>query len=527
MNGPAQPGRVTEPESAASDGLLLAARDVSKHYGAVHALRDASLEVRPGEIHGLCGHNGAGKSTLVKILTGVVQPDAGAIEHRGQPVSFRTPRAAQLAGIALVDQELSLAPDLSVEENIFLGSATVGLFANRAQLRKRARDLLSRVGLDQIEPTTMVQRLAIGERQLVEIARGLSRDAEVLILDEPTATLSEAEIERVFSVSRALAREGKGMIYISHRLGEVLELCDRVTVVRDGRVVATRSTAEIGERQTLIRMMIDRELPIPTETAAPLVEQVSTTEIRGLAVPPVVKGFELRIPAGQIVGITGQVGCGASEVLRAVAGLVPDARGVVVVDGRPVRLGSPARALRAGIAFASNDRKGEGLFLRRSVGSNLLATRLRSLSPAGLVRRTRSRRVASELCSFVKVETRRLPSAADTLSGGNQQKVFLGRCLDRTDIKLLVFDEPTRGVDVGGRAEIHELLREASLAGVSVLFASTEIDEILELSQVVVTMFGGEIVATRPRSEVTAELLSADMTMSRERAALEAGSVNR
>jgi ABC-type sugar transport system ATPase subunit len=511
MNQPISAAPPTDPGGAGRP--LLAARDISKSYGALQALRGVTLEVGAGQIHGLCGHNGAGKSTLVKAITGIIQPDAGTIEVDGVPHEFRTPIAAQAAGIALVDQELSLAPDLSVEENIFLGS-----LRGAKQGRRRAQELLARVGLEHIDPRTPTEGLAMGERQLVEIARALGRDARVLLLDEPTATLSESEIERVFAVSRDLARHGNCLIYISHRLGEVLELCDRVTVIRDGELVATRASSDIAHRDELIRMMIGVELPTPTETAAVEVHLEGKTEIRGLTVPPLVRGFDLQVRSGEIIGLTGQVGAGPTEVLRGLAGLVPEASGVFVVDGKPLKLGSPRRALRAGIAFASNDRKGEGVFLRKSVRSNLLSTRLRALSVGGIVRRRHARRLASRLASFVRLDESRLPSTVETLSGGNQQKVFLGRCLDRGDIKLLLFDEPTRGVDVGGRAEIHELLREAKLAGVTVIFASTEVDEILELSDRIVTMFAGEIVAVRPRSAVNGEVLSADMTMSRERA---------
>jgi ABC-type sugar transport system ATPase subunit len=434
----------------------------------------------------------------------------------GTPYEFRDPIAAQKLGIALVDQELSLAPDLSVQENMFLGS--IGRIAKLGakQQRRRSQELLAEVGLDHLDPRVLVENLALGERQLIEIARALGRDAKIIFLDEPTATLSESEIERVFEVSRRIAASGNSLVYISHRLGEVLELCDRVSVIRDGKMVATSSTDALSGRDELIRMMIDEELPPPTKSVGIKVEQHRATEVRALSVPPLVKDFGVTLGAGEIVGLTGQVGSGTSEVLRALGGLSPEARGVVVVDGKPVRLGSPTRSLRSGIAFISNDRKAEGLFLETSIRTNLLSTRLGHVSRFGFTRRRTARRVSRQVADYVKVDAERLPVPAGTLSGGNQQKVFIGRCLDRGDIKLLLLDEPTRGVDVAGRAEIHRLLREASLDGVTVVFASTEVDEIMELSTQVVTMFAGKIVASRDRSEVTAELISADMTMSRE-----------
>lgn len=508
----------TRPTS--DEKLLLAAENISKRYGSVQALDGATLTLRPGEIHGLCGHNGAGKSTLVKVLTGLVQADSGEVTVDGASVSFRSPLAAQAAGITLVDQELSLAPDLSVEENIFLGQ--IGKrFTGGRQGRELAVELLDQVGLSHVDPRTLAERLPLGERQLVEIARAVGRGAKIVLLDEPTATLSESEIERVFEVAGRLVADGKSLIYISHRLGEVLELCDRVTVMRDGRTVTSRSCSDIDHRDELIQMMIGAELSPPEPHTSDVVRGEVSTEIRHLHVPPLVRDFNLALAGGEIVGLTGQVGAGPSEVLRALAGLDPDAYGDLLVNGERVGLGSPRVALKAGVAFASNDRKGEGVFLQQPVRLNLLATRLDAISRLGFLLRRRAATLATHLASFVKVDPDRLPSLVATLSGGNQQKVFLGRCLDRGDVALLLLDEPTRGVDVAGRAEIHELLREAARAGTAVVFASTEVDEILDLSHRVVTMFAGRVVATRSRAEVTAGVLSADMTMSREHLHLE------
>ena len=502
-------------------GQFLDVRHASKAYGAVRALDDVSFDLRRGEIHGLCGHNGAGKSTLVKILTGLVNPDSGEIVMEGESLQLRNPLQAQSHGIAIVDQELSLAPDLSVEENLFLGNIGLPFLRVPKALRRRSLALLSRIGLD-VDPRTPVERLSIGERQLVEIARLVGRDARVLILDEPTATLSESEIERVFAVAREVVRDGRSAIYVSHRLDEVLELCDRVTVLRDGRLASTRSSADIGHRQELIKMMIGEELPAPQRSGAAKVAAGSGAAIEGLTVPPsVTTGFDLEVRGGQIVGLTGQIGSGTSAVLRALAGLEPDARGSLVLDGEPVRLGSPIEVLRAGVAFASNDRKAEGLFLQKSVESNLVATRLPALSRLGILRRRQVRSTAAQLAEFVKIDNERLGATVEHFSGGNQQKVFLGRCLDRRDVKLLILDEPTRGVDVSGRAEIHQLIRQAALAGVAVVFASTELDEILDLADIVVTMFAGRIVAERTREETNAELIFADMTMSHETRARE------
>jgi ABC-type sugar transport system ATPase subunit len=504
-----------KPSSNPADALL-SVRQVSKSYGAVRALDDASLDLAPGEILGLCGHNGAGKSTLVKILTGQVIPDSGEILIGGEAVEMRNPLEAQTKGLAIVDQELSLASDLSVEENLFLGNIDLSRLRRPGAVRRRARDLLVRIGLD-VDPRSPVAGLAIGERQLIEIARLVGRDARVLILDEPTATLSETEIERVFAVVRELVRDGRSTIFVSHRLDELLDLCDRVTVLRDGRIVSTRSSADIGHRQELIKMMIGKELPPPERSTAARVKAGSGAEIDALRVPGSVVSFSHDVEGGEIVGITGQIGSGTSQVLRALAGLEPEARGEFSLDDHRVKLGSPAAALRAGVAFCSNDRKGEGLFLEKSVQDNLVSTRLGALSTGGFIRRRELRATAKRLVDFVKVDPERIGDTVEHFSGGNQQKIFLGRALDRPDVKLLLLDEPTRGVDVAGRAEIHVLIRQAALAGVAVLFASTELDEILDLSDRVVTMFGGQIVASLAREETNAELISADMTMSHEK----------
>jgi ABC-type sugar transport system ATPase subunit len=490
---------------------LIEVHKASKSYGAVRALRDVSFDVRPGEVHGLCGHNGAGKSTLVKILVGLERPTEGEIRVRGDVVHFNGTADAQRQRIGVVDQELSLVPQLTVAENVFLGHVDAPFLTSKARLHRHARPLLARVGLAHVPPSRAVEDLEIGERQLVEIARLLGRNAEILILDEPTATLTDAEIERVFETIRAVSRHGAGVVFVSHRLDEVLSLCNRVTVLRDGVNVGTRPVAELTKRD-LVQMTLGpegRELPTTHRARQ---ERTGVVRIRGLHVSDRVSGFDFEAPPGTIVGLAGQIGSGATDILRAIAGLNPNTKGEVMIEGRRVPLASPRGAVRAGVHFLSNDRKGEGLFLDQSLEYNLVATRLSELTTLGVLRRARMRREARALGGLLGVDLRRMAAPVRVLSGGNQQKVFVGRSLKRPRLALLLLDDPTRGVDVGGRAEIHRLVRLAADAGAAVIFASSELDEILELSDVIVTLFAGKVVSQRRRGEATAAQVLSEMT---------------
>jgi ABC-type sugar transport system ATPase subunit len=490
--------------------LALEVRSVTKAFGPIVALSSVSFTLQRGEIHALVGHNGAGKSTLVKTLAGVVSPDQGEILVDGTPVTLTNARQAQAAGIAVVEQELSLVPALTVLENILLGRVGAN-FRSRADDRRQVQDLLTRLGLNDVRPDTMVEDLSMAERQLVEIARALSRNARILILDEPTATLGEREIERVFAGVRELANAGSSVIFVSHRLGEVLDLCSRVTVLRDGRMIASEPAAEMN-RQSIVELMLGKVAERSAVERRDIKAREGLVVIDQLSVPGHVGDFGLRASGGEIVAIAGQVGSGASEVLRALAGLMPDTRGHVSIAGRPMRLGAPQRSIRAGAVFASNDRKSEGLFLHQSVARNLLATRLKTVSRGGVVNRSLSATLAQRLAGLIGFDRKRLGAAAETLSGGNQQKIFLGRCLEKENVTLLLFDEPTRGVDVGGRADIHNLIRHAASTGACVIFASTELDEIVDLADTVVTMFAGRITRIGRREDMTTADILAEMT---------------
>jgi ABC-type sugar transport system ATPase subunit len=489
---------------------ILAVDGVTKRFGPNEVLKNVSLSLGAQEIRAICGENGAGKSTLVKIITGVHAADGGTVLVDGTPTEITDPQHAQELGIALVAQELSLAPALSVFDNIWLGNREVPLFHRRKELRERARAALEKVGLEELPLEAPVSRLSIGRRQLVELARMLTRDARVFILDEPTATLSDVEIERIFAALRALKDEGKSVIYITHRLGEVFQICDSVSVLRNGELVGTRRTAEI-DRAQLMEMMLGRSLRemYPRWDSRPGQPML---EVRDLWVPPVVQNFNLTAQRGMVICLAGQVGSGATEVLRALAGLAFDSTGEVGIAGQPVQLRSVMRAQRAKMQFISEDRAGEGVFLRLNVGQNLVATRLGDHSRLGILARRGLRATAAKLAAAVGVDRARLRSQADELSGGNQQKVAFGRVIGGDEPGVLLMNEPTRGVDVGARADIYRLIRQFCDRGYCLVMASSDIEEVLGMADVIVSMYRGRQVATYQRGEADLHRVLADIT---------------
>ncbi|EXG82736.1 sugar ABC transporter ATP-binding protein [Cryptosporangium arvum] len=483
---------------------LIRVDGLSKSYAGTVAVRGVDLEIRAGEIHALCGHNGAGKSTVVRLLSGQESPDGGAIAIDGVPVELKTRRDAQTAGVALVDQELSVVPSLTVAENLVLGDRDAGWLNRRRAQHRRARRMLDDLGLTHVRPEQRLATLGLGERQLVEIARALGQRARLVILDEPTATLTDVESEHVYAAVRSVAAAGCAVLFVSHRLGEVLTLCDRVTVMRDGAVVTTSDAAALTV-PTLIRHMLGE-----SPQAAPRVRAESgetVLELTGVSVPGRFGELSLQVRAGTVYAVAGQLGSGASDVLRGLAGLHPAMAGEVTVGGARLRTADPVAAARAGIAFASNDRKSEGLFLDRSTGVNLLVTRIPALSRFGLVGTRRWKETESRLAERCGFPAHQLARPVGQLSGGNQQKAFVGRSLDRPGTRVLLLDDPTRGVDVGGRAAVHALVRDAAAQGVAVVFSSTELDELVDLADVVLTMYQGRLVSRHDEAVPGAVLL--------------------
>jgi ribose transport system ATP-binding protein/rhamnose transport system ATP-binding protein len=494
------------PAPARTSVALVRAEGLVKTFGSTRAVRGATFAIGPGEIHALCGHNGAGKSTVVKMLSGQETPDEGQIVLGEEPLELRSRQVAQRHGVALVDLELSVVPSLTVAENLMLGDLRIGWVNRKRQSSRRFRDLLDSVGLVHVRLDQRLSELSVGERQLVEIARAVGQDARLVILDEPTATLSDVESAYVYAAVRRIAETGCAVLFVSHRLGEVLELCDRITVMRDGEVVSTSAAHELTI-DTLIHQMLGETAQRADARVVPDSTREVVLSVDRLFLPGRVDDFSLSTRAGLVYALAGQLGSGASEVLRAVAGLLPAASFDLTVDGVRVRTGHPVAAARAGIAFVSSDRKSEGLFLDRPVSWNLLSTRLSEVTRTGVISRRRWSDVLSRLVEVCGLDRARVGQSVSSLSGGNQQKVFVGRSLGREDVRVLLLDEPTRGVDVGGRAAIHALLREAASAGIAVLVSSTELEELHDLADVVVTMHKGKVVRSHQGAISSATLL--------------------
>ena len=501
---------MTHPEgtTAASPGTsaeapVVAIRDVSKHFGAVAALLNAQLELYAGEAHALVGENGAGKSTIVKILAGVHQPDTGSVLLDGSPVRFDGAADAQAAGIAVIYQEPTLFPDLSVAENIFMGRQPVRGWRriDRGAMRRQANELFDRLGV-RINPDRPARGLSIADQQIVEIAKAISLDARVLVMDEPTAALSGHEVDRLFAVARSLRDAGAAVLFISHRLDEVFFLCKRVTVMRDGQFVSSDSVSDLSVDQ-LVRRMVGREISalFPKNEA----EAGDTVlEVSGLTQAGVFADVTFEVKAGEIVALAGLVGAGRSEIVRAAFGVDHYDSGEVRVAGTTLPKGDPGAAMAAGIALVPEDRRQQGLVMELSITRNATVTRRRELSRWGLLTARRERTAAREWTDRLKVKAASIDNPVSTLSGGNQQKVVLAKWL-ATRPQVLIVDEPTRGIDVATKAEVHRLLSELANEGVAVLMVSSELPEVLGMADRILVIHEGRLVANIPRSDATEE----------------------
>lgn len=485
---------------------LVQMQGIDKHFPGVQALSDARFDLKPGEVHALVGENGAGKSTLMKILCGIYQRDAGDVIVRGQPVNFHGPRDALSAGIAMIHQELNLMPHLSVAQNIFIGReprGALGFMLNEKRINEQARDLLGTLNLH-IDPKVRVDKLSVARQQMVEITKALSYESNVLIMDEPTASLTSAEIDELFHMIETLTERGVGIVYISHRMEELKRISDRITVMRDGEYVDTLPTEGV-EIDHIINLMVGRTI---FESKPELPEDQSSDvvlEIRNLNRRKELIDVNFKLRRGEILGVAGLMGAGRTEVARAIIGADPVDSIEILINGKPVKIHSPADAVEHGIGYLSEDRKRYGLVTGMDVATNVSMSAMDDfLRFKTLINEKKIAEVSKEHVAALDVRTPSIHQRVKNLSGGNQQKVVIAKWLT-ADSDILIFDEPTRGIDVGAKSEIYKLLNELARAGKSIIMISSELPEILRMSHRVMVMCEGRVTGELDHSEATQE----------------------
>lgn len=502
-NEPGTPTPAPTPASGPSSSPLLAVSGMSKAFPGVQALDEVSFDLRAGEVHALMGENGAGKSTLMKIIAGVQPPDAGTLTLDGEPLVLHRPADALRHGIVTVFQELTVLDNLDVGRNLLLGDEPMrGPLVDWPELYRRSAASLAELGVD-LDVRTPLERLTVGLKQLTEIVRAARLDPRVLILDEPTSALGRREEELLFAVVEQLRDRGVGIVYISHRMEEVFRLADRITVLRDGRFVRTDAAADL-DRDTLIRSMVGRDVVDDRLGTAADQAQPLRLEVRGLHRAPRVNGVDLDLRAGEVVGLAGLVGAGRTELAEVLYGAARADAGTIHLDGEPIELRSPAHALAAGIGYVPEDRKVHGLVLGMSVDENLGLPDLGRFARLGLLRWSALRAAARGWIDKLRIKVSSGRQTARTLSGGNQQKVVIAKVLAR-EPEVLILDEPTRGVDVGSKREIHELIRDIAASGVAVLMISSELPEVLTVSDRIVVLRGGQVAGELEAATATEE----------------------
>ena len=515
---------MSEPTAPTTLSPRLRMEGITKRFGGVHALEGVSFEAARGEVHAICGENGAGKSTLMKILAGVITDYDGRLLIDGRPSRFGGPRDAEDAGIRIIHQELNLVPDLTVAANIFLGRERrnrFGLLDDRA-MAAEARRMFERLGA-RIGAESRVGDLRIGDQQMVEIAKALMFEASILIMDEPTSALSDAEVTRLYRVIDDLRASGATVLYISHKMNEVFTLSDRVTVLRDGRFVATEPKAET-DADKICRLMVGREIA-ELEHSPPVAGGPAILEVRGLDLPsppgsgrPRLRGIDLTLLRGEILGIAGLLGAGRTELLEALFGasMTPPA-GLIQLEGRRVRFKKPHQAIEAGVALVTEDRKHLGLFPEMTVGGNVTLAHLDALATLGLVRPPAEREAVADSIRRLAIKTDGGSAPILSLSGGNQQKCIIARWL-LTGPKVLLLDEPTRGIDVGAKAEIYRLMRKLASEGMAIVMTSSELPELLTACDRILVLCEGRLTANLPRAEATEERIMQAATQFLDRA---------
>lgn len=483
--------------------MFLAMQGVSKAFPGVQALQDVNFQLQAGEIHALVGENGAGKSTLIKILGGVYRADSGKIYLNDQEIELLNPQHASAQGIAIVHQEFNLVPHLTVAENIFLGKLPTsrGGFVSRKELNAATEAVLQRLG--PVSATSLVSHLSVAEMQLVEIGKALSFQPQVLVMDEPTAALNEREIQRLFEIIRGLRDQGVGIIYISHHLDEVLEIADRCTVLRDGRVVGTLIGPQLDKNE-MISLMVGRPLERMFNKEFNGTPEVAL-EVKGLEVQGLLRNINFTAHKGEVLGVAGLMGAGQANLPRALFGLLPLTQGTIFLQGKPIRIGSPQDAIHHSLGWITEDRKGEGLVLSQSITENIsLASLDKHTGVAGFLQRSQELEVAQRYIRELGIKTPSATQQTEHLSGGNQQKVVLAKWLN-TAPDVIIMSEPTRGIDVGAKADIYGIINQLTRRGKAVLLISSDLPELLGMSDRLLVMYDGEIRATLDASQATQE----------------------
>ena len=485
-----------------SDNIILRMKNISKRFPGVYALKNVNFELKRGEVHALLGENGAGKSTLIKVLGGIYHAEEGEIEIEGKNVSITSVQDAEENGIAIIHQELVLVPYMSVAENIYLGrEAGSGIFVDRSEMTKSAQKILDDLGMD-IDARSLVKDLPIAKQQMVEITKAVSVNSKILVMDEPTSSISDKEVENLFKIMRDLTKKGVGIVYISHKMSELDEICDRVTVMRDGEYVGTKNVKETAKDE-LIAMMVGRTLTnyYVRDYGEPGEEIL---KIKGLSDGDKVKGVDFNVRKGEIVGFAGLVGAGRSETMQAIFGLAKEVTGEIYINGNKVEIHNPEEAIRHGLALVPESRKEQGLYLVQSVKYNTTIEVLKEFIGKFRVNDKRETEITQEYIDLMSTKTPSQAQKIGNLSGGNQQKVMIGRWL-ATKPKVLILDEPTRGIDVGAKSEIYAIMNNLVKTGVSIIMISSELPEIINMSDRVYVMAGGVVRGCINREEISQE----------------------
>lgn len=477
---------------------IIEMKGIHKAFGQVNVLKGVSFDLKSGEIHALMGENGAGKSTLMKILTGIHSKDQGNITYKGKEITFKSPKEAEKAGISVIHQELNIIPELTVAENFFLGkektAGKTGILKNKV-MNEEAKAWLMELGI-KLDPKKPASECSVGQQQMIEIARAVSANSEVLIMDEPTAALTKKEIDVLFNVMGGLKKKGVAIVYISHRMEEIFTMCDRITVLRDGASVGTRVINQT-DFQEIVKMMVGRELgeQFPERKGTP--GKVRLT-VDNLSSSTGVKSVSFDLREGEILGVAGLMGAGRTELMRALFG-ADKSSGVIRIEGKTLKKPSPKKSIRAGMAFVTEDRKGEGLILNQTVRENLSTAQLNQLSKWSLLRIKKEQESATDMIERLRIKTSGMEQEAKSLSGGNQQKIVIGKWL-ATNPSVLILDEPTRGVDVGAKKEIYQIMNDLTAKGVSIIMVSSELPEILGMSDRILVMHEGKVTSIMDRA---------------------------